>query len=511
MRQFFLYSLVYLVILLIFSPLGEGNAGLIDVTKFGAVGDGDPKKAIRNTEAIKRAWNQAAKEDGSGGTLYFPAGTYVINRIGAIIDGFAPLKYTNIKGDGQVKSILKLAPGQNSQLLRIPDRFFDATISDIGFNGNADKNPDTDVLVYIRGYNISIRDVWIAHSGGDGLNIGNQQQIRIEQIDVEHNKGWGIVSENNMSITFDSISSEYNKLGGLLILAEAAKGKRATAPAIIASGLYFESEPLGLELRGVSGVEVHAVSAHSVPVAVKISNDASTGLGATGNIIYVQGSTGDIEIEAGNYGNSVIVGPYTKYMLKVKDRDGRNYSGPLVNAPSELMAADTSEMTSVLTKKDMTSWQTKNGKNSNWKAAKKKVAMADSAESCTLLSSYYELTTIGEEQSSISYTSESPLSPRSDYYIETFLSIYGSCKVELEVYDTINKEYYNWMKESWTKPEKLAAVIPTTRMPVLTNGTFQKHQFTLMTDNKDRQPRLTYFVEGCFGRKARFYCTDIKR
>jgi len=500
--------LIYLFLsLLLFLPVFcFAQSGLIDVTQFGAVGDGDPKKALQNTEAIKKAWNKAVNESGAGGTLYFPAGTYVVNRIGAIVDGFASLKYTNIKGDGQIKSILKLAPAQNSQLLRIPG-FFDATISDIGFNGSADKNPGTDVLVYVRGYNISIHDVWIAHSGGDGLNVGNQQQIRIEQIDSEFNKGWGIVSEDNMSITFDSISSEYNAKGGLLIMSTAAKNKRSTAPAIVASGLYFESEPVGLELRGISGAEVHAVSAHSVPTAVKISEDSSSGLASTGNIIYAQGGTGDIEIGKGNYGNTIIVGPYTKNALRILDADGRNYIGPLGKAFSEAVTPDAAGTTSLLKKREMSDWKVS---KASWKALRPRGGEAARSQNCKDMTSYQELISSGAEGGSISQTMDMPLQQQTEYFVEAALDIYGSCRVELEIYDTLSKQYYNWTKGTWTAQEKLAAVIPTTKIPVLTNGTFQVHHFAIKTDNQPRQPRLTYFVDGCFGRKARFYCTDIR-
>jgi len=83
--------------------------------------------------------------------------------------------------------------------------------------------------------------------------------------------------------------------------------------------------------------------------------------------------------------------------------------------------------------------------------------------------------------------------------------------VELELYDTLSKQYYNWTKETWTGAEKLAAVVNTTRMPILINGSFQIHQFTIKTDSQSRQPKLTFFVDGCYGRKARFSCTDLKK
>jgi len=505
------FRFILLIVLLITLPaLASGQGGMIDVTKFGAVGDGDNKKARQNTAAIKKAWNQAAKEDGSGGTLYFPAGTYAVNRIGAIVDGFAPLKFTNIKGDGQVKSILRLAPGQNSQLLRIPDKFFDATISDIGLFGNAEANPGTDYLMYLACYNCEVRNVYIARSGGSGLYINGGQQIRISQIDVEHNSGWGIVSENATSITFESISSEYNKKGGLLITSEASQTRRSIAPAIIVRNPYFEVEPIGLELRGISGAEVSSVDSHDVPTSIKISTDASSGLASTGNSISVQGSTGDIEIDKGNYGNSIIVGPYTKYFARIKDYDGRNYIGPLGKAFSEISLPDSRDLTSLLPFIEMTRWDTSNTKAS-WKKSRQTGQSQPKPQTCKDVTSYQELITSGPEWASISHALETPFAKQTEYYIESAVDIYGSCKVELEVYDTLRKEYYNWVKGTWTGPEKLASVIPTTRMPVLTNGTFQTHQFAIKTDNQPRQPKLTFFVEGCFGRKARFYCTDVRK
>lgn len=500
-----------IVLLIVMSAFSLAQAAIIDVTKYGAVGDNDVKKALQNTEAIKKAWNQAAREDGTGGTLYFPAGTYVVNRIGAIKDGFAALKYTNIKGDGQVKSILKLAPGQNSQLLRLPDRFFIATISDIGFFGNGDRNPDTDYLVHIAGYSYQIKNIYIAHSGGSGLQISGGQQIRVEEVEIEHNKKWGIVSENAMSITFDSLASEHNGSGGLLIQAEANKNVRAVAPAVIVSGSYFENEPIGLELRGVSGVEVHAVSAHSVSKAVKISNDPTTGLASTGNIIYAQGGTGDMEISKGNYGNTIIVGPYTKNALKIVDADGRNYIGPLGKTFSEAAASESAGRSSLSKKREMADWKASSSDKASWKIERSQGSETARAQSCKDITSYQELISSGLEGGSISYTMDAALEQQTDHIVEAALDIYGSCRVELEVYDTRQKQYYNWGKESWSGAEKLAAVVNTTRMPVLTNGSFQLHQFTIKTDNKPRQPRLTFFVDGCFGRKARFYCTDVRK
>jgi len=503
--------IISIALLICLPVLAAAQGGMIDVTKFGAVGDGDPKKALQNTEAIKKAWNQAAKEDGTGGTLYFPAGTYVVNRIGAIKDGFSPLKYTNIKGDGQVKSILKLAPGQNSQLLRIPDAFFDATISDIGFNGNGDNNPETDHLVHVACYNCEIRNIYISRSGGNGLHIYNGQQIRVAQIDVEHNKGWGIVSENAGSITFDSVSSEYNKIGGLLIMSDAGKKWRSTGPGIIVSACYFEREPVGLELRGVSGVEVHATFASPASTAIKISKDSISGLGSTGNIIYSQGSTGDIEIGEGNYGNSIIVGPYTKSVLTIRDYDGRNYIGPLVKASSEIGLKDSIDMVSVLKNQDMAQWKVKSGGKSSWKEVKHKRKSSFANTVCDENKSFYELTTTADEKASISYTIDTHLDPDSTYYFQSLLDIYGSCNVELELYDTQHKQYYNWGQEKWTDQKKVAAVLMETRMPVLTNGTLHVHQFVVRTDSQPRQPRITYYIENCFGRKARFYCSDIRK
>ncbi|MBI5848259.1 MAG: hypothetical protein HZB31_09990 [Nitrospirae bacterium] len=504
-------NILLLLVILASTPhllfASEGGQGIINVLDYGASADGDPSKAAQNTAAIMKAWNAAANIKGAqnGSSLYFPPGVYYVNKIGSTVEGFLPPKFVNISGAGPRKSVLKLADSQNSHLFHIKaNHWFNASISDIGFEGNAKGNPGTETLVEINGYNIHIKDVYVANSAGSGLKIAATQQVRVMQVEAEFNKKWGIISENNISVTFDSVSCEHNDTGGLLIKSKGAAASdnvRYMAPSTVVTGGYFEKTPVGIELRGISGVEVHA--GYSTSTFLKISRDPESGRISTGNIIFAQSAAGDVEIQRGNYGNTIIVGPLTKNRMRFKDLDGRNYIGMLGKAPSELSILDNRDLKSTIEpqKKMMTSWHV-SGPKEAWKAAKSGGRSSLVSDFCGKDSGYHELATESDTLYSISINSGNALRAESVVYVQTLLEAHGSCKVDLQIYDSSNRLFYDWEAEKWTQDSSL--------FPVMVNGTTQIHQFLVKNDSVKRSVNIKYFISNCHGRSVRFYCTDVK-
>ena len=106
------------------TPDDNSFMGVYDVKAFGAVGDG----TTNDTAAILTAWGQI---EATGGTLFFPAGTYLVSGLDFSKGTVDTTHSWTIKGVGRKDSIIKSTGGVNILLdLGGRDRVF---IEDMGF------------------------------------------------------------------------------------------------------------------------------------------------------------------------------------------------------------------------------------------------------------------------------------------------------------------------------------------------------------------------------------------
>ena len=448
-----------IALLFILFPSVVFAGGIINVMNYGIVLN-NCTYAQANTDAIKLAWNQAAREDGTGGELYFPAGRYCINEIGRITNGFNALKQTNIKGDGKYKSVLVLNQNQNTQLLRIANLFFNAKISDLGFEGNKDTNASTDHLIYIAGYDYVIDNLFILNSGGNGIFLQEGQHIRLEMIESQHNVGWGIVSGATMNMNMDSVSSEYNGLGGIKLQATSANGVRASTPAISLDGIYLEGEPIGLLLEGISGITARNISSHSnTPISIQITKDPVTGMASTGNTIYPQRAS-QVVIESGNHSNTIIVTPNTKYTAVLVDNDGRNKIGSLVKEWSEIPKENSVCVT-------------------------------------------------GEINTTSNYYRNITVPTTGEYQIDTMLKIPGSCKAQISLLDmTGTGLYYDWDKKTWSANlNDMRAAMYIRFITILNSGDIQAYRLPIVAGPATIREYVS--VSNCTGKTYKVDCIKL--
>lgn len=157
-----------------------------DVTDFGAVGD----STTNDTQAIR----DAADAAGPGGTVYFPAGTYLVGE-----DSRQPLTYPsggdwdglNWQGESHETTTLKMAGGQ-------PDSFFmwrgkssagsivDATFRQLDINMNKQNQPVDEpshaILVNQGSGTLKMRDCIVRNSNAGGVKVSGDTL----DLDIEH-------------------------------------------------------------------------------------------------------------------------------------------------------------------------------------------------------------------------------------------------------------------------------------------------------------------------------------
>lgn len=133
----------------------------ISVKSYGAKGDG----VTDDTNAIKSALNDLVP--GVGGTIYFPAGTYIISET-ILIGG-----NVTIYGDGVFNSLIKLADNSNCNMISNDENtiMYYITIHDIGLDGNAQNNTSGSGILLHNASDSQIYNVRIANFKDDGIHF----------------------------------------------------------------------------------------------------------------------------------------------------------------------------------------------------------------------------------------------------------------------------------------------------------------------------------------------------
>lgn len=156
-----------------------------DVTDFGAVGDG----TTDDTQAIRDAANAA----GQGGTVYFPAGTYLVGENSRV-----PFRYPSGGGwdgvtwEGEAHDTveLKMAGGQSSDFFMFRGQssagsIVDATFKQLDINMNKQNQPASEVshaiLVNQGSGTLKMRDCIVRNSNAGGIKVhGDDIKLDIE-------------------------------------------------------------------------------------------------------------------------------------------------------------------------------------------------------------------------------------------------------------------------------------------------------------------------------------------
>jgi peptidoglycan/xylan/chitin deacetylase (PgdA/CDA1 family) len=142
------------------SAFSSKVARVINVRDYGAKGDNttDDTTSIANAIAALLALST------SGGTIYFPPGTFITSTV------TIPATVT-LAGDGDA-SVLKLAPGTNGDLVTVPDGNGSTTVRNLVLDGNKGSNTSGRGLVYNQpntGSFHRVASILIRNTAGDGF------------------------------------------------------------------------------------------------------------------------------------------------------------------------------------------------------------------------------------------------------------------------------------------------------------------------------------------------------
>lgn len=199
-----------------------GNARVVDVRNFGARGDG----RSNDCEAIQAAIDLVSRS--GGGTVRFPAGTYVASRAAGSAVAITLRSGVILEGVGSA-SILKLQDGSGGHLVNVT-RERNCGVRNMVLDGNRKRQPSTghgfrsggvdglrleNVLVVnafhygigLQGganRNVSISNIVVEDCGGDGIDIKNKTNgdslVIIDNVTVRR---WGLRSEKRAQAAID--------------------------------------------------------------------------------------------------------------------------------------------------------------------------------------------------------------------------------------------------------------------------------------------------------------------
>jgi len=272
------------------------SAGWIDVKKQGAKGDGK----ANDTEAIRRAIAKAEKE---AGTVYFPAGTYIVRGMLLLK---RPIKLT---GAGKDVAIIRMQK-KNEDAIRISETK-DVHISHLQIrevtNTEGGENSGIHVLA---SHDCTIEHVRIARSDDSGIRVGYNSQApsrncKVLYCDIEDTqRGSGI----------EIIRAEGAIVLGCTVRGSLQHGIRlcGAVGAVVSSNQIYESGTSDISIQGFGnqdGKVTHPVTdflvshnkCHGKKNGFTIFNQAITGI-VSNNIIT--GSSIGIKVTAPNgYGN----------------------------------------------------------------------------------------------------------------------------------------------------------------------------------------------------------------
>lgn len=175
----------------------------LDVTDFGAKGDG----RTDDTKAIQSAINYIAEM--GGGTLYFPAGIYMISnqKIPGKAIAIKLQSHVELVGDKKGNSVLKLLPNQpNFSRILTSDKAINWKIKRLILDGNflAQPNPlnpneHLGGLFIDQSSNIVVDSCKFINTGGDGIGMRGVSKIKISNSYFNGNRRNGLTLGSGFS------------------------------------------------------------------------------------------------------------------------------------------------------------------------------------------------------------------------------------------------------------------------------------------------------------------------
>ncbi|TDC76037.1 hypothetical protein E1193_24535 [Micromonospora sp. KC606] len=179
---------------------GATSGTVVDVRAYGATGDGGTDDTARIQEAI-----DAARP--TGGTVFFPAGTYLTGRL-------TLHSRIHLRGAGGDATTLRLRPGANSAILesdgfsrltgtRSDDGITLFSIRDLTLDGNKAQNPRGSFGLRLYGYGYELSELIVFGCRNDGVvsewgptaalpEGSHQMEARLSAVRSHDNDGHGI-------------------------------------------------------------------------------------------------------------------------------------------------------------------------------------------------------------------------------------------------------------------------------------------------------------------------------
>ena len=250
---------------------------VVNVKNTGATGN----DATDDTAAIQKAINQVA---GTGGTVYVPDGTYMINALTSLL----------------LQSDMTLSLSANAILKAIPN---DQDAYQIILIENANN------VNLIGGILQGERDQHIGTGGesGDGIDIDTSSNVTVQGVTSENNLGDGFyIGANSTNITFCSVTANNNFRHGASITSVNGMVIKNSA---FNSSYGFAAGSMGLDIEPNPGETVNNVQVlNSV-----FQNNASSGIQASFPSLAdtVNSFITNLTIQGNTISNNGVVGTYS--------------------------------------------------------------------------------------------------------------------------------------------------------------------------------------------------------
>lgn len=152
-----------------------------DVKQYGATGDGNTDDQAAIEKAV------AAAQQAGGGTIYFPAGTYVHHSVIAFGSNMT------VQGDSPAQSILQASDARNSTL-----SFINASncgVNQLGIRGTGSKrllNDESSGIFLKKASRCTITQVDVRNVSSAGILIAGSSRVRVERSHVQDTLADGI-------------------------------------------------------------------------------------------------------------------------------------------------------------------------------------------------------------------------------------------------------------------------------------------------------------------------------